>query len=111
MTDEEPKSDVEKVTDEATYLRKGKRVACEFFRAKPLGDFSLSGMQMKTTGYFVRVTGVIQRISAEGSRERPVNIKVELLVETEEPQCPPEEESLIATVVLLDPSTVKEFLS
>lgn len=107
-------AEVTKVTNEATYLRKGKRVACEYFRSKPLGTFSLAGMQMKTTGHFVRVSGVIQRVSAEGSPQNPVNIKIELLVETEEPPCSPTpipgEESLIGTVVLLDPSTVREFL-
>lgn len=104
----------ETVTDEATYLRAGKRVACEFFRSKPLGTFSLAGVQFKTTGTFKRVTGVIQRVSAEGTREAPVNIKIELLVETEEPSAPeppiPGEESQIGTVIRLSPSTVVEFL-
>lgn len=112
MSDE---TDVTKVTNEATYLRKGKRVICEYFRAKPIGTFSLPGAQMKTTGHFSRVTGVIQRVSAEGSPQAPVNIKIELLVETEEPPCSPTpipgEESLIGTVVLLDPSTVREILT
>lgn len=108
-------SPIETVTDEATYLRKGKRVACEYFRAKPLGTWSLAGVQMKTTGIFTRVTGTIKRVSAEGTRDAPVNIKIELLVETEEPPCSPTpipgEESQIGTVILLDPSTVKEFLA
>jgi hypothetical protein len=108
-------TDITKVTNEDTYLRKGKRVVCEYFRAKPLGTFSLAGMQMKTTGHFVRVTGTIKRVSAEGTPQNPVNIKIELLVEAEEPPCSPTplpgEESLIGTVVLLSPSTVVEFLT
>lgn len=107
-------TDITKVTNEATYLRAGKRVLCEYFRSKPLGTFSLSGMQMKTTGHFVRVTGKIKRVSAEGTPQNPVNIKIELLVETESPPCSPNplpgEESLIGTVVLLSPSTVLEVL-
>ena len=114
MSEQEPKSEIEKVTNEDTYLRKGKRVVCEFFKAKPLGTFSLPGVQMKTTGHFVRVTGIIEDITAEGPRHAPENIKIHIRVETEEPPCSPTplpgEESLIGTVVMLAPSTVTGFL-
>ena len=109
----EPMSEIEKVTDEDTYLRVGKRVVCEWFRTKPWGTFSLAGMQTKTTGWYTTITGEIVDITGEGDRANPVNIKVHVLVSEEMPKRInqiPGEESLIGTIVCLDIKTIKQIL-
>lgn len=59
---------------------KGTRVRANFFQSKPLGTFSLAGVQMKTTGQFVEVVGTCRHFRGDD----PVNPKkIRVYVEAE----------------------------
>lgn len=53
----------------ADYLTKGTRVRASWFQPKPLGTFSLAGVQMKTTGSFVDLVGTCRHFRGDD----PVN--------------------------------------
>lgn len=64
---------------------KGSRVRASWFQSKPLGSFSLAGVQMKTTGSIVEVVGTCRHFRGDHP-VAPTEVRIYLEVEGEVPE-------------------------
>jgi hypothetical protein len=47
------------------FVTKGARVRARWFHAAPLGTYSLAGAQLKTTGRWIEVEGVVRHVRGD----------------------------------------------
>lgn len=63
---------------DAPYITKGTHILAQWFQSKPLGTFSLAGVQMKTTGSFVEISGTCRHFRGDDpTNPKEIRIYVE----------------------------------
>lgn len=71
------------------YITKGTRIRAHWFQPKPLGTYSLAGVQYKVTGTYVDVAGVCKHFRGDD----PINpTQVQIYIEVDQLSMTPEQE-------------------